>query len=245
MLYISKKLGQRACRPLNETVNEQHFDSNIWCWVTPMNNSKKILVGSIYRSPTSTQGNNRLLLQQIDRANYIAGDNRLLILGDFNIPNIDWENRDILMGAPKIDRDLFKKTQDCFLYQHVTQPTRFRGNASSTLDLIFTKEEEDVRNIQVLQPLGKSDHGVDIGNFICEWRNKVEQRSNRMYYKGDYETINQKIEEIDWDDKFYLKTVQECWEIFKEMVHDLKIRYIPMSEPKDYNEPWMNRKILK
>ena len=130
LLYISKKLGQRACRPLNEIPNEQHFDSNIWCWVTPTR-TKKILVGSIYRSPTSTRENNRLLLRQMDRANNIAGDNRLLIMGDFNIPNIDWVTRDVLVGAPKVDKDLFKKMQDYFLYQHVTKPTRFRGNSSS------------------------------------------------------------------------------------------------------------------
>ena len=37
LLYISKKLGQRACKPLNNVPQEQHFDSNIWCWVTPRN----------------------------------------------------------------------------------------------------------------------------------------------------------------------------------------------------------------
>ena len=245
LLYISKKLGQRACKPLNEAAHENHFDSNIWCWVTPTNNSKKILVGSIYRSPTSSRENNRQMLQQLDRANDIAGENRLLILGDFNIPDIDWVNRETLVGAAKIDRDVYKKMQDCFLHQHVTKPTRFRGNSSSTLDLIFTKEEEDVKDIQVLQPLGKSDHGIVIGNFICEWKNKVEPRSNRMYYKGQYEIINQKIEEIDWNDKFNDKTVHECWKIFKEIIQNLIDKYIPMSTPKDYNEPWMNRKLLK
>ena len=175
------------------------------------------------------------MLQQLDRANDIAGENRLLILGDFNIPDIDWVNRETLVGAAKIDRDVYKKMQDCFLHQHVTKPTRFRGNSSSTLDLIFTKEEEDVKDIQVLQPLGKSDHGIVIGNFICEWKNKVEPRSNRMYYKGQYEIINQKIEEIDWNDKFNDKTVHECWKIFKEIIQNLIDKYIPMSIPNDCN----------
>ena len=72
-----------------------------------MNNSKKILVGSIYRSPTSSRDNNKLLLEQLERANDIAGENRVLIMGDFNIPDIDWINRDVLPGAPKIDRDFY------------------------------------------------------------------------------------------------------------------------------------------
>ena len=94
------------------------------------------------------------------------------------------------------------KFQENFLHQHVKMPTRFRGNSSSTLDLILTKEEEDVKNIQVLEPLGKSDHGIVVGNFICEWRNKTMPKISRIYNKGQYHTINMKIEEIDWNEKF-------------------------------------------
>ena len=130
--------------------------------------------------------------------------------------NIDRKNRDVLTGAQKIDRDLYRKMQDCFLYQHVTEPTRFKGNSSSTLDLIFTKEEEDVKNIQVLQPLGKSDHGVVVGNFICEWRNKVKPRSNRMYHKGQYDNINKEIEEIDWGENFTRKLYMNVGKFLKK-----------------------------
>ena len=36
----------------------------------------------------------------------------------------------------------------------------FRGTETSTLDLIFTKEEDDVKNIKVLPSIGGSDHGI-------------------------------------------------------------------------------------
>ena len=68
-----------------------------------------MLVGSIYRSPNSSRENNRLLLEQLERANDIAGENRVLIMGDFNIPDIDWINMDVKVGAAKIDRDIYKK----------------------------------------------------------------------------------------------------------------------------------------
>ena len=64
------------------------------------------------------------------------------------------------------------------------KPTRFRNEESSILDLIFTKEEEDVRNIEVLQLLGKSDHGVVVADFVCQWKSKIEQKPRRMYHKG-------------------------------------------------------------
>ena len=196
ILYVSKKLGQRPCKPLNDKLDGQVFESSIWCWVNP-ERSKKTLVGSVYRSPHSSHENNRLLLQKIDRAGDIAGENRLLIMGDFNAPKIDWKERITLEGASRFEIQLLEKTADCSLFNHVHEPTRFRGNDSSTLDLIFTKEEEDVKNVRVFQPLGKSDHGLAAGDFVCEWKSKVVARKNRAYFKGDYKAINEKIEEIN------------------------------------------------
>ena len=125
------------------------------------------------------------------------------------------------------------------------KPTRFRNNESSTLDLIFTKEEEDVRNIEILQPLGHSDHGIVVADFICEWKHRVVKKPRRIYHKGNYTNIVKGLEEINWDIEFENKSVQECWDIFKTIIETLLIENIPMSKPKDYNEPWMNRALMK
>ena len=60
------------------------------------------MVGSVYRSTDSTKENDELLLKKIEQANEIAGDNRLLILGDFNVPKIDWKEKDLKRGAKKL-----------------------------------------------------------------------------------------------------------------------------------------------
>ena len=44
----------------------------------------------------------------------------------------------------------------------------FRGTGQSTLDLIFTKEEEDVKNVKVLSPIVKSDYGTVIGRVYLQ-----------------------------------------------------------------------------
>ena len=62
------------------------------------------MVGSVYRSTDSTKESDELLLKKIEQANEIAGDNRLLILGDFNVPKIDWKGKDLNRGARKIER---------------------------------------------------------------------------------------------------------------------------------------------
>ena len=50
---------------------------------------------------------------------------------------------------------------------------------------------------------------------------------------------------MNWDLEFENKSVQEWWDIFKMKLEKLLEENIPMSTPKDYNEPWMNRTPLK
>ena len=240
ILYISNDLEHRECKPLNE----QNFESSSWCWIKE-EGGNKILVGSIYRSTSSTHNNDRLLLELMDRANEIAGDNRVLIMGDFNVPSIDWANKDLNTGAKPIESQMLDTINDCFLHQHVREPTRWRNEQASTLDLIFTKEEEDIRNIEVMPPVGGSDHGVVVGDFVCEWKSKVEFKPRRMYYKGKYDKIIEGLERVDWESEFANKTVQECWNIFRKKLEELVSEFIPMTKPRDFNEPWMNWRLMR
>ena len=240
LLYVDKKLGQRACKPLNC----KPFESNTWCWVTPKQ-GKKVLVGCIYRSTSSSAENDSNMLITLNLASDMAGGNRLLLMGDFNVPKINWVTKVVEAGAKLVDRDFLDCVTDNILYQHVTVPTRFRGIERSTLDLILTQEEEDIKNINVFQPLGNSDHGIVTAEFICEWKSRIEPKMRRAYYKGDYTTITNKLNEIDWNEKFLGRTTQECWDIFKSVYNLLVNEHIPMISPKEYNEPWMNGKVMK
>ena len=240
LLYVNKKLGQRECKPFNC----KSFESNTWCWITPKQ-GKKVLVGCIYRSTSSSAVNDINMLLTLNLASDMAGGNRLLLLGDFNVPKINWKTNKLEPGAKAIERDFLDCITDNILYQHVTVPTRFRGNERSTLDLILTQEEQDIKNIRVLQPIGLSDHGVVTAEFICEWKSRNVPKMRRAYYKGDYIAISNKLCEIDWTEKFTGKTIHQCWEIFKEIYNQLVNEHVPLVSPKEYNEPWMNPRVMK
>ena len=240
ILYISDRIEHRVCRPLNT----KDVESSAWCWITEKS-GKKTLVGSLYRSPTSTLENNRKMLEEIKRAYEIAGNNRILILGDFNVPRINWDIMDLKEGREDFNEEFLEATTDGHLHQHVFKETRFMNGQSSTLDLIFTKEEGDIKNVEVLHPLGLSDHGVVIADFVCEWKSRVERKLQRMYQKGNYVKIKEELELVDWEIEFADKSVQECWEIFKAKLEALIDKYIPMSKPNDYDKPWMNKALMR
>ena len=78
-------------------------------------------------------------------------------------------------------------------YQHVKENTRIRGPQKSILDLVLTKEEEDVKNVKILNPIGKSDHGIVKGDFICKWKSKAIPRKIKAYCKGNYGNMKEAL----------------------------------------------------
>ena len=83
ILYVSNKLEQRMCRPLST----QDFENSVWCWVNERG-GRRFLVGSVYRSTSSSEEKDTLLLEKITKAVELARDNRVLIMGDFNVPKL-------------------------------------------------------------------------------------------------------------------------------------------------------------
>ena len=243
IIYISHKLKSYKCRELENLQGED----TTWCWVKPANEGK-ILVGCMYRSPTRIDGsaaNDDALLTQITRAYEVAENNKMLLMGDFNAKEINWLEEESNGTENTFQFKFYECIKDCFLYQHVFVPTRFRNEQVSTLDLVFTKEEDDVRNIEVMQPLGKSDHGVVICDLICEWEPKTLYRPRRLYHKGNYAEMNRRLSEINWEVEFEGKNIHQKWECFKYNLEEVTSQCIPLSVPKRYQAPWMNMKVAR
>jgi len=67
----------------------------------------------------------------------------LLIMGDFNFPQIDW-NHWCSNNSDVSGNNFLSSVADQSLYQHVNFPTRYREHTStnpSLLDLILTRDE--------------------------------------------------------------------------------------------------------
>ena len=60
----------------------------------------------------------------------------------------------ILESAGGDDHQCLLITQDCFLTQHVLEPTR----GGNVLDLMLSSQNEFIDNVKVHEPLGSSDY---------------------------------------------------------------------------------------
>ena len=69
----------------------------------------------MYRAPASSPENNDNLLNQIIRANEISGQNRILLMGDFNLKEINWLEEEVSGAITAIPSKFYECTKDCFL----------------------------------------------------------------------------------------------------------------------------------
>ena len=84
-----------------------------------LNDRDKLLVGCIYRSDNGTEENNnnlRSLIREAASKTY----SHILLMGDFNYPNIDWNNWTTKSENTESQQFKFIECiQDNFLCQHV------------------------------------------------------------------------------------------------------------------------------
>ncbi len=165
---------------------------NIWCTLKLKDNDK-LLLGCIYRSPsTNNESTHSLcnLLQEVDEAK----PSHMLIVGDFNYPEIDRFDCHSNASPNHRSQIFINKIQDMFLFQHITEYKRYReGQNPSILDLILTNMEGMVNDIQYIPPMGKSDHVCLVFNTNMYAHTANECKLRYAYHRGNYQNMTEHL----------------------------------------------------
>ena len=217
---------------------------SIWLEIKSGKNSK-VIFGCIYRSPSSTlDDDTKLHTILTNMSTQIAAD--MIIMGDFNHPEIDWESMTTEKNINHSSQHFIDAIRDTYLYQHVTQPTRYRhGQNPNLLDLILTSSEESVSNLEYHAGIGLSDHLVLSCTLTVE-KNRLKEGIPRFNYnKGDYAAINDTLMVIDWSSKFIGMTTEKMWIYFSNELEGQMEKHIPKSVPKKNKRRkiWMTKEV--
>ena len=154
--------------------------------------------GCVYRSESGSEDNNLNLLKAIREVYELHGD-MTVIVGDFNLPHINWENWSTGSDSPSsLSFQFIECLRDCYFNQHILKATRGRGhNNPSLLDLIITPTDTTIDNLEFCSPLGKSDHSVLQFSIVCEFTHTPHTKERTCFDKADYDLINSKLSLID------------------------------------------------
>lgn len=232
MVYIRKVMDATLVYE-----DESKGSESIWIRIKG-ERANYLIVGVCYRSPTSSDAEDRCLMDCIN----LVSSKLVLIMGDFNYPDIDWNVLQADSGRSKIFLDM---VNDSFLTQHVREATR----DINILDLVLTSEPEMVDEVKIGVPLVDSDHNVLSWEVEYETVLKVDCRQGFKFHKGDYEKVNTELMECGWDDWFQGCGVDEMWCKLVGVVQGCMEKYVPKVEVgkhKDIKDKeWMNVGIRK
>lgn len=241
MLLVKENLNVIECKELWD----HEFEEAVWCLIKTSRH-EQLLVGVCYRSPSSTQSNNKKLIDLLKGMGQI-NHSSVLLMGDFNYGDINWELCDV-DGPADSDSALFLETTlDIFLHQNVTDPTRYReGHRPSRLDLVFTDDENNIDEIVNNQPLGKSDHTVLTWTYQLKSADVSEKGYDEKlnFHKGNYESMNLNLSDVDWD-VLEDMGVEEMWLYIKNILHKLIGSHVPKRKKisRKSGTPWWKRKL--
>ena len=238
-LYVKNTLNHSAC-PIFDTVS---FDCSTWSTVL-LSDSKRLLLGVVYRSPNSPDENNQKMLD-ILRIAAAAKFDYLLVCGDFNVPRINWEANQCLDSENSYSAEFMSAVEDMEWFQHSKNHTRFRGIQSSCLDLIFTNEKDMICEVSELPPIGKSDHvcqkwDMTVGEAI--FKNTTSARPN--YKRAQWCKIREDFRSFSFEGGDEVNTMTDK---LVEMIDSSRRRNIPVCRPRSARQrlPWMRGSKIK
>ena len=221
-----------------------NFEESIWIKIQ-LEGREDLLLGVIYRSPAQSdlEGNNielLRLLQEVgkDKAQYKA------IVGDFNLPNIKWNQRcGMVAGDKPLEEQFLVTIDDISMEQVIDRPTRYREHQNpSLLDLLLVNNPEIVHSIELRAPLGKSDHVVIEAKLDLSLHISDQPPPKRYNYgKGKYQLIRQEMASIEWDEDLRGLDVDAQWEKIKNTVLKSVERHVPYKKDNRGNKPlWLS-----
>lgn len=223
---------------------------HITSFLVPMSSSLKILwvcvsfphsnalYGICYRPPDSSYN---FISESHDnitsiRSKYNKAD--MFLLGDFNFPDIDWQN---LRGQSRASCEFVQLTLDFSLVQLTDQPTRI----NNILDLLLSSVPERVNTITFAD--GFSDHRLlqfRVHTPSCSRHLKTKQVFD--YKRANVSAINNGLESFmsSFLTTFSERTVNENWCLYKDKLIELAHAHIPkVSFRVNSSKPWFSKAL--
>ena len=210
----------------------------------------------IYRPPdtpsSSFYNSLEFLNKQIERTD--PGDD-LIIMGDFNLPVINWDS--IVIGGRSAENTrsaqaLLDFMGSNFLEQFVNLPTR----GSNILDLFLSNRDSLVEKVNVV-PTEMSDHNlVSVGltfHPVCpkqRKRAKLESFRSLDFHNGDFDLLRERLSEIDWDGLRQASDFESFPSVFTDTLYQVccsvfpKVK-IPRGRPNCFNKLRRRKRKLR
>ena len=218
-----------------EVKYQPEYSENI-CVQIETETNRRLNVIAAYVPPKTRSWNEERYKNMINRTvdfleNEIPNNKKVIVTGDFNCKEVDWENFETEGEEDSWGNRLLRLATDKLMTQWVREETRIRGNDEpSRLDLVFTKDVNLEQGIRHEPPLGRSDHEVlefSVNMEGEERKKETHKRNRRNYAKANYEELRKYFQELNWSEMYNCEDVQRKYDIFMKNYNNGVNLYVP------------------
>jgi hypothetical protein len=202
--------------------------------------NRRIAIITAYRSQTNPCPQ---FLNNLDTAvtNCLANNvGEFIILGDFNYPDLKWEN-ELDVHVSKNSKELLRFLENNNMIQFNKHPSR-KGE-DNILDLFITNITDSPPEVEK----GRYDYTSDHLLFNCTFNIKVERiipkgRTVLNYKRADFDSIKNEILE---NQEPKGGNVEETWSNIKQQIDESTCRHIPTIKIKNrYSPAWIDNEVI-
>ena len=203
--------------------------------------SPKLFITCLYVPPNCSNSYQQEVLNYLST---LDNDNNTILLGDFNIPEINWST---LNATSPFSHSFCNLTHSANFIQLITEPTHKLGN---TLDLVLTNAPHRIQNLHIDNTLCSqhSDHFLISANVLNSSQNARSMGNNQyilLYSKADFASMEHFLDSAS---NAYisanLDNVEHAWSILKQMLTDGCDQFIPKFKvPLKPTPRWFNSNI--
>ena len=198
-------------------------------------NSVDLIFTLVYRSPNSSRENSDKLCELIKN---LDDNNPHVIIGDFNMPDVDWN----LLNSNK-HKNFLDTVIDKALFQLVTFPTHNKGNI---LDLILTDCPDRMVNIENIGNLSNSDHCIISLDIQCDSINNNECDMIPNFGKIDSVGFLNYFRNLEIETSMTNLDCNESWTLFKDSIIDGIDKFVPKQKRRQNSRPvWIKQNVLR
>ena len=193
---------------------------------------------TVYRPPSNTAAEDQELADYVEE---FCKDKDVCIMGDFNLPSINW-NANPPTATSARDRLFLETFVRCGLTQYISGATYVPSGR--TLDLVLTSDSEAVSSTSLLPPLPGCGHTpitftMSFTSGNCRPPYPIRDTPLRNWFRGDYTEMSKTLMEVDWFFEFSDRSVEQSYLFFDTFLSRLIDRYVPLRNLISKNHsPW-------
>ena len=188
-------------------------------------NGKKVALCTCYRVGNLGTQNHNDVYQYLQKVLSRRGISNIILVGDFNMPHVQWDNYHSTVQTEQLFLDSFSNLG---FEQLIDSPTHIRGNI---LDLLLTNNTRLINDTRVHHDtiVCKSDHfPISFTIKSKTKKNKAAKRELYNFKRADWASINSELHNVNWDRLLLFNDdVEFSWARFKIKLFEITDRHIP------------------